>query len=518
MVLGIWLAVIGSPGAAVAKIVIDADVEDDGDWSTFTQLVFSANPTYLSPAFVEGTVAADMNHSPSPGDSVTRTFTGIPLQPGTYTVEFAIGNQTNAPFPPSIDIEFAGMDLSEASSASTPTPASGDWELWQIVWEVERCHPGLGNDITFELAITTGVTSNLRFDGVGSLSSSGDGFVVDYAPALTGDYVLYGQSYLDFNGDTSTVNAISGVASIDESTPGSPVLTQLDVDVCWSQSFDATAVCGCAGSTVNLDSKQLLRPTPGQVGTGSTVTSISWGTLTGWTQTGHLACTTSPGPSCPSCSACVPFFGYEGTGPPLPLSSSSYDTDPWSFIPLGNPGILFVTDDFQITNLAAGAVTQAIRLVGVRSTVLQLGLGTFCVLGVPTGTDWSWELNDTWGASVTNTAVTDVDLASDFADSITAITPAAITAAPLAAVPQCFSVSGAATPVKLEVGPSPGPVDCTVSLAGCTFNPVIVPLPLVFDVPAAPAWAILGVGLVLVALGVRVARRSAARSSSGDGS
>ena len=178
----ISIALLGLAGPAAGVVIIDADVENDGDWSTFSQLAWESNPIYLTPGVQEGTTAAGMNHSPGPGDSIIRTFTGITLQVGTYTVEFAIGNQNNAPFPPSINIEFTGMTLGMATSATTPTPASGAWELWTIVWDVDALNPNLGNDLSWEFAITTSATTNLRFDGVGALSPNGNGFIVSYVP------------------------------------------------------------------------------------------------------------------------------------------------------------------------------------------------------------------------------------------------------------------------------------------------------------------------------------------------
>lgn len=517
--VGTSIALLGFGGPAAAIVLIDADVEDDGDWSTFSQLVFSANATFLSPAFIEGTVAADMNHTPVPGDSIIRTFTGTQLQLGTYTVEFAIGNQSNAPFPPSINIEFTGMGLDEATSATTPTPASGTWELWTIEWEVDSCNPNLGDELSWELAVTTGVTSNLRFDGVGSLSSSGDGFVVSYEQPTTGDYVLFGQTIIDYDGDTASFNGVSGRASIDE-TGASPVLTQLDVEICWSGTFDATSVCGCAGSTVDLDSYQVLRPALPESGTGNSVTSISWGTLTGWTSTGRLFCETTPGGGCSAGCGCVPFFGFEGTGPPMPLSSPSFDTDPWNFIPLGDPGVLFTTPEFEIANLFFGSLTQDLRLVGVRAVAVKLPLDTYCVLGISTGTDWSWRLTDSisnsWSADVTNTATTSDELASLFATSISSVTPLASSSPPsLAPIAQCFDISGANSPFTLEVGLASQTPTCTVAgFAGCTFNPVIVPLPSVFAaVPSAPGWAILAGGLAFVALGFRLRRARAGKAA-----
>jgi hypothetical protein len=101
-----------------------------------------------------------------------------------------------------------------------------------------------------------------------------------------------------------------------------------------------------------------LRPAPSQVGSGSTTTSISWGPLTGWTETGRLVCLTNipgdPGPQLPpDPSACVLFTGFEGTGPPPPLSTSALDSDPWSF---SSDGFHFQAGSVEYINLGGGAV------------------------------------------------------------------------------------------------------------------------------------------------------------------
>jgi hypothetical protein len=251
----------------------------------------------------------------------------------------------------------------------------------------------------------------------------------------------------------------------------------------------------------------VLRPSLPETGTGSTVTAISWGTLTGWTSTGRLVCTTTPGGGCSAGCGCVPFFGIEGTGPPIPLSSTSFDTDPWNFIPLGDPGVLFFTPTFEIANLLGGALTQDLRLVGVRAAAIQLPLDTYCVLGVSTGTDWSWRLTDSnsssWTADVVNTATTSDELADLFAQSLSSVAPVTASS-PGSLVPFdfCFDISGANSPFLLEVGQAGQAPTCPViGFGGCTFNPVIVPLPSLFTIPSAPSWALLAGGLALAALG-----------------
>lgn len=92
-----------------------------------------------------------------------------------------------------------------------------------------------------------------------------------------------------------------------------------------------TAFGGIPGSTMQLHQEMTLGPTPNQTGNGSTTSSINWGALTGWSQTGTLRCTTQCSGGCGSASACKPLFGFEGLGPLPPLNSAAFNTDPWVF-------------------------------------------------------------------------------------------------------------------------------------------------------------------------------------------
>jgi len=175
------LAVLfGCVSLAQAAVIIDADVENDGDWTIKNLFKTPFNSTgfgFLTPGFQEGTKAAVFQND----DSISQTFTGQTLQVGTYTVEFALGNYSNAPFP-NVTVDFTGLNLSSSIFSNIPTPGSGSWELWNISWDVTATTPGLGNDLSFELATPGPLSSNLAFDGVGSLSSNGSGFLVSFTP------------------------------------------------------------------------------------------------------------------------------------------------------------------------------------------------------------------------------------------------------------------------------------------------------------------------------------------------
>jgi len=167
--------------SAQAALIIDQDVEDDGDWTTN---LFPAKPWdggdlgFLTPGHQEGLVAAVFQNN----DSISITFSSLALQQGTYSIEFALGNYSNFPFP-AVQINFAGLTLGDASAGSTPTPASGGWSLWTINFDVGAGNANLGNTLGFSLSTNDATVSNLAFDGVGALSSTGGtGFLVSFTP------------------------------------------------------------------------------------------------------------------------------------------------------------------------------------------------------------------------------------------------------------------------------------------------------------------------------------------------
>lgn len=161
----------------------------------------------------------------------------------------------------------------------------------------------------------------------------------------------------------------SGTALIDDDNGGSsPVLRSLTVRNAFTDIVGGTTTSGVPGTTVVLDSRTDFGPTigiSGQGGTGNVGATISWGALTAWTQTGRLVCVTHcPGGPCPK-SSCVPFVGFEGTGPPAPLKGggASFNFDPFSF---SGGGASFSTPSVETVNLLGGAVTANVLFTGTR--------------------------------------------------------------------------------------------------------------------------------------------------------
>jgi len=125
----------------------------------------------------EGGTAAHLN--PANNTSVTIADLsqggGATLEAGTYTLQFAVGNYNNSGFP-TIGFEFAG--ITTPTSSTTPAPASGGWGLYELVYTVNPGDAAIGNNLNFGLNVTG--AGNASLDGVGDLSNSGTGFVVDF--------------------------------------------------------------------------------------------------------------------------------------------------------------------------------------------------------------------------------------------------------------------------------------------------------------------------------------------------
>jgi len=175
--------VLTMASATYGALIINADVEPDGDWTnTASSWDGSGYGGLLVPGHQEGSWALVMSQANSP--SISQTFTGQTLEPGTYTVQFALGNYSNNPFLQDIAIDFTGMDLADAFEATTPTPASGGWEVWTLVWAVAAADPNLGNPLSFMLSVDdVGTSLNGAFDGVGNLlGGEEDGFLVSFDP------------------------------------------------------------------------------------------------------------------------------------------------------------------------------------------------------------------------------------------------------------------------------------------------------------------------------------------------
>ena len=101
---------------------------------------------------------------------------------------------------------------------------------------------------------------------------------------------------------------------INDTGNGTPTLQSALLQASWDDFVGGTTVSGIPGTTVQLHAENTISIGPNQTGTGSTTTSINWGTLTGWSQTGRLLCVTNCPGGCGGASSCKPFVGFEGLG------------------------------------------------------------------------------------------------------------------------------------------------------------------------------------------------------------
>ena len=178
--LALLLAVGMFAGAAPGAIIVDSAVEGQGPWIHSSPSYWvNYGGSYIAPAVQDGSVHAYM----STGSTVTSPAFGPTLQTGRYTVEFARGDYNNdAGVSPASDFsfDFAGLTLAESAWSSTPAPPAGGWALWKIAWDVAAGNPNLGNPLDFTISKSGGYAA--AFDGVGSLSGNGTGFLVDLSP------------------------------------------------------------------------------------------------------------------------------------------------------------------------------------------------------------------------------------------------------------------------------------------------------------------------------------------------
>jgi hypothetical protein len=159
------------------------------------------------------------------------------------------------------------------------------------------------------------------------------------------------------DGTTFRPDVVSGSAVIDDAGDGTPSLVELYLYFEAQRVFSAGEFAPVPGSTVSIDWTHRLSVAPDQTGSGSTTSSISWGTLTGWTNSGTAFCETHCPGGCGGSSACVFFVGFEGTGPTLPLESTEFDSDPWTF---ASDGSSFEAQSIEIVSLGQGAVTESV--------------------------------------------------------------------------------------------------------------------------------------------------------------
>jgi hypothetical protein len=133
-----------------------------------------------------------------------------------------------------------------------------------------------------------------------------------------------GTRIYDINGEFSTLfptdgtlhrpNPVTGLAIIEHG----PRLTELTLSAGFFDTVGSTSTSVIPGTTTTLDFLIEMRPdlsTP-PISTGTVEADIDWGTLSGWTQTGRIVCITHCPGGCPTgISTCIPFVGFEGTGP-----------------------------------------------------------------------------------------------------------------------------------------------------------------------------------------------------------
>ena len=205
------------------------------------------------------------------------------------------------------------------------------------------------------------------------------------APALADvkGYSLEGDSSTLFPTDMTILRAGSqhGKALLKDTMSGTPTLLVFETHNEFIDTVGGTTTTNIPGTTVTLDNLTWTSVPGGQTGSGDTWSTINWGSLTGWTQTGRLVCETHCPGGCGAASSCVPFVGFEGTGPPGPLNGSVFNTDPWIF----TDHTSFTAPSVEFVNLGAGAVRGYAQsngtLAGFADVVPTFGIGGLAALG-----------------------------------------------------------------------------------------------------------------------------------------
>jgi len=161
--------------------------------------------------------------------------------------------------------------------------------------------------------------------------------------AIQGDLALHRPF-----GDLTGIRVVRGITGVRDTHDGTPTLEQLKLSIDWSFVDDNNSEACCLGTTLSIVISHELEPAALPiVGSGDTSSSIDWGVVSPWTNSGQVFCETTPGPSCPGCQACLDNGFTEGIGPPIPVSPS-IDLETWTF---ANGAASFESTPFQIVNL-----------------------------------------------------------------------------------------------------------------------------------------------------------------------
>ena len=156
-----------------ASIIIDSAIESANGWTTSSQ--WSPGLTLLSPN--ESTEIITLPDSVS--TTITSPLFAATIAAGTYTAQFAVGND-GAGLPLLFGFGWTGP---AATNTITPVPTAGTWAFWTATYVVPQGDPRIGNQIQFSGDIIS-FGGDGAFDGVGGLSGSGSGFVVDFVAAV----------------------------------------------------------------------------------------------------------------------------------------------------------------------------------------------------------------------------------------------------------------------------------------------------------------------------------------------
>lgn len=263
--------------------------------------------------------------------------------------------------------------------ANAPTPDAGDTAADQCT-----CTPGVDCAVGLlpgECATSAGRPNGGACDPTISTSGTCNSTILD-PNTVAGRQRLHGT-------DNPSCNFTEGGSIVIVDTGnGTPTLTRMQLAGAFTEFVGGQSVTGIPGTTVELRTSVTLGPGTGfgatvsQTGSGTTTSSINWGSLTSWSQTGRLFCKTNCPGGCNGKSSCLPFGVVESTtggyGAPAPLKATAFTTDPWTF---NGTDESFSTAVFEVVSLGLGAVTASIQPGGRLVSVPALPLAALGGLG-----------------------------------------------------------------------------------------------------------------------------------------